>query len=69
MLAALGDSADLRRELRYRKAVATRKPLALLWRYYQFRAGNTPETGEWNAVRGWLLRGLPRQRRLSAATA
>ena len=69
LLAALGDSADLRRELRYRKAVATRNPLALLWRYHQFRAGNTPETGEWNAVRGWLLRGLPRQRRLSAATA
>lgn len=61
----LGDSPELRRELDYRQAVATRNALSLLWRYNRFRAGNTPETGEWNAVRSWLSRQLPGKYRIS----
>ncbi|MHB1677798.1 MAG: glycosyltransferase family 2 protein [Sulfuriferula sp.] len=52
----LGASAELERELAYRKVIATRNEVALLWRYYQFRSRHTPETGEWNAVRSWLIR-------------
>lgn len=54
-----GDNAELERELAYRKVASSRNQLLLLMRYAMFRARYTPEIGEWNAVRGWLLRGLP----------
>lgn len=62
---ALGESNELQRELLYRQTVATRHALSLLWRYNRFRNNNTPETGEWNAVRSWLIRQLPGKRRIS----
>lgn len=55
----LGTSDELERELAYRKVVSTRNELALLWRYYQFQSRYAPETGEWNAVRSWLIRRIP----------
>ncbi|USX12992.1 glycosyltransferase [Oxalobacteraceae bacterium OTU3CAMAD1] len=63
----LGDSAELRRELLYRKAIATRGEASLLWRFHRFRAANTPETGEWNAVRAWLIRRFPGKRKMRVA--
>ena len=62
---ALGSSPDVERELRYRKAISTRNQAALLWRYNRFRSEQAPETGEWNAVRSWLLRRLPGKYRIS----
>lgn len=62
-----GASADLERELRYRKAISTRNEAALLWRYNNFRNTNTTETGEWNAVRAWLIRRFPGKRNLHVA--
>lgn len=64
---ALGDSPGLQRELAYRQAVATRNALSLLWRYNRFRASHTPETGEWNAVRSWLIRQFPGKRSITVA--
>lgn len=61
----LGASPELERELRYRKAVSTRNEAALLWRYTRFRTVHAPETGEWNAVRAWLIRRFPGKRRIS----
>lgn len=55
----LGLSDELERELQFRRTAATRRPASLLWRYYRFRALHAAETGEWNAVRSWLLRRLP----------
>lgn len=55
----LGDSPELERELGYRWIAATRNHLLLLSRYAMFAARHKPEIGEWNAVRGWMLRGLP----------
>jgi len=63
----LGDSPALERELRYRRALATRNGAGLLWRYRAFRAAHRPETGEWNAIRSWLIRLLPGKRRLRVA--
>ncbi|QJD92080.1 glycosyltransferase [Duganella dendranthematis] len=63
----LGDSDELRRELRYRKAIATRREASLLWRFHRFRADNTPEAGEWTAIRSWLLRRFPGRPRMSVA--
>lgn len=54
-----GASPELERELDYRKVASTRNQLLLLWRFAMFRARHAPEIGEWNAVRGWMLRGLP----------
>lgn len=55
----IGSSPEVERELRYRKAISTRNEAALLWRYNRFRTTHIPETGEWNAVRSWLLRRFP----------
>lgn len=63
----LGKSAELQRELLFRRAIATRQEARLLWRYNRFRANNVPETGEWNAIRSWLVRRLPGKRRMSVA--
>ena len=63
----LGDSPALERELRYRRALATRSGAGLLWRYRAFRGAHRPETGEWNAIRSWLVRLLPGKRRLRVA--
>jgi glycosyltransferase involved in cell wall biosynthesis len=62
-----GASPEVERELDYRKAIATRNEAALLWRYGRFRLANEPETNEWNAVRGWLVRRYPGKRRISVA--
>jgi hypothetical protein len=58
---------DLERELRFRQAIATRSELGLLWRYQQFKRRNQAETGEWNAIRAWLLRFLPSKRAISVS--
>jgi hypothetical protein len=63
----LGTSPEVERELRYRKAISTRNGAALLWRYNRFRTVHTPETNEWNAVRGWLVRRFPGKRRISVS--
>lgn len=63
----LGASPEVERELRYRKAIATRNEAALLWRYNRFRTSHEPETGEWNAVRAWLIRRFPGKRRMHVA--
>lgn len=63
----LGDSPGLRRELAFRRVLATRQPAQLLWRYYRFQADNVPETGEWNAVRSWLVGRFPGKRRMRVA--
>lgn len=63
----LGASPEVERELRYRKAISTRHEAALLWRYNRFRTSHAPETGEWNAVRAWLIRRFPGKRRMHVA--
>lgn len=63
----LGTSDELERELAYRKVIATRNELALLWRYYRFQSRYVPETGEWYAVRAWLVRRFPGKINLSAS--
>ena len=63
----MGASPELQRELDYRRVLASRNPLALLWRYYRFSSAHTAETGEWNAVRSWLVRVVPGKRRMSVA--
>lgn len=62
-----GASAEVDRELRYRKAISTRNGAALLWRYHGFQRADVPETNDWNAVRGWLVRRFPGKRRLRVA--
>lgn len=64
-----GGSSQLDRELKYRKAISTRNELGLLWRYWRFQSGSAPETGEWNAVRAWLIRRFPGKRKMSVAGA
>ena len=59
--------AALERELSYRRAAAARRVPPLLWRYMQYRRRHTPETGDWNAMRAWLLRRLPGRGALRAA--
>jgi glycosyltransferase involved in cell wall biosynthesis len=61
----LGESPEVERELRYRKAISTRNEVALLWRYNRFRTVHAPETDEWNAVRAWLIRRFRGKRRTS----
>lgn len=62
-----GDSPELERELRYRKAISTRNEAVLLWRYNNFRNSHATETGEWNAVRAWLIRRFPGKPRMHVA--
>lgn len=63
----LGESEELERELIFRKAASTRQDAALLWRYFQFQSRNAPETGEWNAIRSWLIRRFPGKGSMSVA--
>lgn len=63
----LGESDELERELTYRKTIATRQEASLLWRYNRFRNAHAPETGEWNAIRSWLIRRFPGKRRMSVS--
>ena len=65
---ALGHSGALERELGFRAAIAARDGVKLLWRYFQFQRRNLAETGEWNAVRSWLLRRLPRKSYIKVAS-
>lgn len=55
----LGQSDELQRELDFRWVASTRRELGLAGRYWAFRNKNQPETGEWLAVRAWMLRHLP----------
>jgi glycosyltransferase involved in cell wall biosynthesis len=61
----LGESQELERELEFRRTVSNRNEAFLLWRYNKFRSRNAPETGEWNAIRSWLIRRLPGKQRMS----
>ena len=63
----LGASEELERELMYRKTASTRQEARLLWRYFQFQSRNAPETGEWNAIRAWLIRRFPGKPSMSVA--
>lgn len=65
---AFGASAELERELAFRRSLANRHALTMLWRYNQFKSGNVPETGEWNAIRSWVLRRLPGKARTLVAS-
>lgn len=56
-----GPSEELERELAFRKIASTRDSKKMLWRYFRFQSRYAPETGEWNIVRSWLLRHLPRR--------
>lgn len=53
-----GRSPGLDRELFFRRVLATRHDVPMLWRYAHFALNNVADTGEWNAVRSWLLRRL-----------
>jgi len=64
--AGFAHAPEIERELRFRKLATTRNELLLLWRYFLFQANDQPETGEWNAVRAWLIRRFPGKRRMSA---
>jgi hypothetical protein len=55
----LGPSDELARELTYRYVLATRNVPRMLLRYGWHSASHRPETGEWYAVKSWLLRHLP----------
>jgi hypothetical protein len=57
---------EIERELKFRKLATTRNELSLLWRYFFFQSSTAPETGEWNAVRSWLIRRFPGKPRMSA---
>lgn len=63
----LGPSEELERELTFRKTASTRRHANLLWRYFRFQARNAPETGEWNAIRSWLIRHIPGKPRMSVS--
>jgi hypothetical protein len=56
---AFGPSSELDRELSYRRCLANRFLPTMLLRYAQFQSKATPETGEWNAVRSWMIRYFP----------
>ncbi|MES2742457.1 MAG: glycosyltransferase family A protein [Pseudomonadota bacterium] len=56
---ALGDSDQLRRELAFRHILATRSAPRMLARFARFAAHHRGETGEWYAVKSWLLRAMP----------
>jgi glycosyltransferase involved in cell wall biosynthesis len=64
---AHGESEELLRELAYRKVLANRRLGAMTARYINFKRHHAPESGEWLAVRSWLLRRLPGRTRLRAA--
>ena len=55
---ALGESAELRRQLDFRHVVATRNVVSMLWRYLQFCRCHTIEPSERNAIRSWLIHRL-----------
>lgn len=63
----LGASEELERELAFRKMATTRQDARLLWRYFRFQSANAPETGEWNAIRSWLIRHFPGKPQMSVA--
>jgi glycosyltransferase involved in cell wall biosynthesis len=63
----LGASEELERELAFRKMASTRQATRLLWRYFRFQSRNAPETGEWNAIRSWLIRHFPGKPQMSVA--
>lgn len=54
-----GASPQLERELRYRRTLAHRSAPRMLLRYARFRRQYPAETGEWLALRSWMLRRLP----------
>jgi glycosyltransferase involved in cell wall biosynthesis len=64
--AGFDHAPQLERELDFRRLVATRQGGQLLWRYFLFQSRHEPETGEWNAVRSWLMRMIPGRPRMSA---
>lgn len=62
-----GDSEGLVRELNFRSTISSRHELSLLWRYIQFQSKAIPESGEWNAIRSWLIRHFPGKPRMSVS--
>lgn len=68
MRQGFGESVGLQRELDFRYVISSRNELSLLWRYNQFRSAVTPETGEWNAIRSWLIRHFPGKPRMSVSS-
>jgi hypothetical protein len=56
----LGDSAELERELAFRRVLATRKSNEMALRYLQFQLRNRSLPSERRTVRNWLLRDIRR---------
>ncbi|MEB0136030.1 glycosyltransferase family A protein [Actimicrobium sp. CCC2.4] len=66
--AGFGDSDGLTRELTFRGVISSRREWELLWRYNKFRSQVVTETGEWNAIRSWLIRHFPGKARKSVVS-
>ncbi|WP_344762883.1 glycosyltransferase family A protein [Actimicrobium antarcticum] len=64
----LGDSLEFEREMQYRHVISSRNEASLIFRYAKFLLRNRPETGEWNAVRSWLIRRFPGKRRMAVSS-
>lgn len=56
---AYGASAELERELAWRRVLTNRRLGPMAARYACFRRRHAPESGEWLSVRSWMLRRLP----------
>jgi len=59
LTSTIGDSEELRRELDFRKILSTRRDLKLAWTFLRFKSRFILETGEWYAVKSWLIRKFP----------
>ncbi|MEO7495946.1 MAG: glycosyltransferase family 2 protein [Massilia sp.] len=54
-----GGAEEVQRELRFRRVLANRSLPRMMARYARFRRRDTVESGEWFAIKSWLLRGMP----------
>lgn len=62
---AVGRSAEINRELAYRRVISTRSWLKLLCYYYSFQRKYVPIDGEWYAVKSWFVRHMPGKQKIS----
>lgn len=58
----LGASAELARELAFRRVLAIRKHPAMMYRFLQFQSRYSAQPPERRTVRNWLLRGIRRNK-------
>lgn len=59
------NSQEIERELSFRHVISARNELVLLARYLKFMVACRPESGEWNAVRSWIIRNFPGKPKMS----